>query len=63
MVIETDVSCKFQYEQQLQAEERTLKELGDKLNAIEQQLQATDNSGVEADTSIYIERPPIEDKW
>ncbi|MEH1915949.1 hypothetical protein [Nostoc sp.] len=33
MVIETDVSRKFQYEQQLQAEERTLGELGDKLDA------------------------------
>ncbi|MBN3875340.1 MULTISPECIES: hypothetical protein [unclassified Nostoc] len=62
LVIETDVSRKFQYEQQLQSEERTLKELGDKLNAIEQQLQAADNSGLEANTDIYIERPPIEDK-
>ncbi|MEH1981605.1 MAG: AAA-like domain-containing protein, partial [Nostoc sp.] len=62
LVIETDVSRKFQYEHQLQAEERTLKELGDKLDAIEQQLQAAENSGLEADTSIYIERPPIEDK-
>ncbi|MFW9259801.1 toll/interleukin-1 receptor domain-containing protein [Nostoc sp. CALU 546] len=42
MVIETDVSRKFQYEHQLQSEERTLKELVDKLDAIEQQLQATD---------------------
>jgi|GEM_PF-1602465 len=40
LVIETDVSRKFQYEHQLQSEERTLKELGDKLDAIEQQLQA-----------------------
>ncbi|WP_414573116.1 AAA-like domain-containing protein [Nostoc sp. CCY 9925] len=62
LVIETDVSRKFQYEQQLQSEERTLKELGDKLDAIEQQLQAADNSGVGADTTIYIQRPPIEDK-
>ena len=62
LVLETDVSRKFQYEQQLQAEERTLNELGDKLDAIEQQLQAADNSGVGADTTIYIERPPIEDK-
>ncbi|WP_292818140.1 AAA-like domain-containing protein [Nostoc sp. JL23] len=62
LVIETDVSRKFQYEQQLQAEEGILKELGDKLDAIEQQLQAADNSGVETDTTIYIERPPIEDK-
>ena len=62
LVIETDVSRKFQYEQQLQAEERTLNELGDKLDAIEQQLQAAENSGLGADTSIYIERPPIEDK-
>ncbi|WP_392476721.1 AAA-like domain-containing protein [Nostoc sp. C110] len=61
LVIETDVSRKFQYEQQLQAEERTLKELGDKLDAIEQQLQAAENSGLGADTT-YIERPPIEDK-
>lgn len=37
LVIETDVSRKFQYEYQLQSEERTLNELGDKLNAIEQQ--------------------------
>ncbi|MFN6540416.1 MAG: hypothetical protein RM021_029275 [Nostoc sp. EkiNYC01] len=61
LVIETDVSRKFQYQHQLQSEERTLKELGDKLDAIEQQLQAADNSGVEADASIYnIEQPPIE---
>ncbi|MBN3907096.1 MAG: AAA-like domain-containing protein [Nostoc sp. NMS1] len=62
LVIETDVSRKFQYENQLQSEERTLKELGDKLDAIEQQLQAAENSGLRADTIIYIERPPIEDK-
>jgi hypothetical protein len=43
LVIETDVSRKFQYEHQLQSEERTLKELVDKLDAIEQQLQATDS--------------------
>ncbi|MHC0067936.1 hypothetical protein ACWATR_34440 [Nostoc sp. UIC 10890] len=42
-VIETDPSRKFQYEQQLQSEERTLYKLGDKLNTIEQQLQATKN--------------------
>ncbi|MBD2512157.1 toll/interleukin-1 receptor domain-containing protein [Nostoc muscorum FACHB-395] len=41
-VIETDPSRKFQYEHQLQTEERTLGELGDKLDAIEQQLQTTD---------------------
>jgi hypothetical protein len=62
LVLETDVSRKFQYEHQLQSEERTLKELGDKLNVIEQQLQVAENSGLRADTSIYIERPPIEDK-
>ncbi|MBN3884141.1 MAG: AAA-like domain-containing protein [Nostoc sp. JL34] len=75
LVIETDVSRKFQYENQLQSEERTLKEIGDKLDAIEQQLQigdkldaieqqlqAAENSGLRADTIIYIERPPIEDK-
>jgi hypothetical protein len=62
LVIETDVSRKFQYEHQLQSEERTLKELGDKLDAIEQQLQAAENSGLTADTTIYIERPPIEQK-
>ena len=62
LVIETDVSRKFQYEHQLQTEERTLKELGDKLDAIEQQLETSDNSGLAADTTIYIERPPIEDK-
>ncbi|QLE45282.1 hypothetical protein FD723_33735 (plasmid) [Nostoc sp. C052] len=62
LVIETDVSRKFQYENQLESEERTLYELGDKLDAIEQQLQAAENSGLGADTSIYIERPPIEDK-
>jgi len=39
LVIETDVSRKFQYEHQLQVEECTLKELGNKLGAIEQQLQ------------------------
>ncbi|MDF5736746.1 MULTISPECIES: hypothetical protein [unclassified Nostoc] len=42
LVIETDESRKFQYQHQLQAEERALKELADKLDAIEQQLQATD---------------------
>ncbi|MEH2355950.1 AAA-like domain-containing protein [Nostoc sp.] len=62
LVIETDVSRKFQYEHQLQSEERTLKEIGNKLDAIELQLQASDDSGVKADTSIYIERPPIEGK-
>jgi hypothetical protein len=62
LVIETDVSRKFQYEQQLQTEERTLYDLGDKLDAIEQQLQTSDSSGLTADTTIYIERPPIEDK-
>ncbi|MBN3907094.1 MAG: TIR domain-containing protein [Nostoc sp. NMS1] len=41
LVIETDVSRKFQYEHQLQVEETTLNELGDKLDAIEQQLQAS----------------------
>ncbi|OYD95154.1 hypothetical protein CDG77_10535 [Nostoc sp. 'Peltigera membranacea cyanobiont' 213] len=44
LVIETDVSRKFQYEHQLQSEERTLKELGGKLDAIEQQLQAFEDS-------------------
>ncbi|MEH1899791.1 MAG: AAA-like domain-containing protein [Nostoc sp.] len=39
-----------------------MKELGDKLDAIEQQLQAAENFGLRADTIIYIERPPIEDK-
>ncbi|WP_256874735.1 AAA-like domain-containing protein [Nostoc sp. C057] len=62
LVIETDVTRKFQYEHQLQAEERTLKELCDKLDAIEQQLQTNDNSGLAANTTIYIERSPIEDK-
>ncbi|MBE8990202.1 AAA-like domain-containing protein [Nostoc sp. LEGE 12450] len=62
LIIETDVSRKFQYEQQLQAEEHTLNELGGKLDVIEQQLQAADNSRVEAYTTIYIERPPIEQK-
>nr|MDZ8286360.1 AAA-like domain-containing protein [Nostoc sp. ChiSLP01] len=61
-VIETDPSRKFQYEQQLQLEERTLKELGDKLDAVERQLQADNNSGLDAGAEIYIERPPIEDK-
>ncbi|WP_143855602.1 toll/interleukin-1 receptor domain-containing protein [Nostoc sp. 'Peltigera membranacea cyanobiont' 232] len=42
LVIETDVTRKFQYEHQLQSEERTLNELVDKLDAIEQQLQASD---------------------
>lgn len=41
LVIETDVTRKFQYEHQLQSEERTLNELVDKLDTIEQQLQAT----------------------
>jgi membrane protein involved in colicin uptake len=53
LVIETDVTRKFQYEQQLQTEERTLRELVDKLDAIEQQLQTSDNSRLAADTSIY----------
>ncbi|WP_225895521.1 AAA-like domain-containing protein [Dendronalium phyllosphericum] len=61
-VIETDPSRKFQYEQQLQAEERTLKELTDKLDAVERQLQADDNSRLDVGADIYIERPPIEDK-
>nr|WP_322657111.1 AAA-like domain-containing protein [Dendronalium sp. ChiSLP03b]MDZ8203442.1 AAA-like domain-containing protein [Dendronalium sp. ChiSLP03b] len=61
-VIETDPSRKFQYEQQLQAESRTLGELGEKLDAVERQLQADENSGLKADANIYIERPPIEDK-
>ncbi|WP_414755832.1 AAA-like domain-containing protein [Anabaena sp. CCY 9910] len=61
-VIETDPSRKFQYEQQLQTEERTLRELGDKLDAMEQQLQTTEKPRVEAEKDIYIERPPIEDK-
>lgn len=42
-VIETDPSRKFQYEQQLHEEERILKELGKKLDAIEQQLLSTRN--------------------
>ncbi len=37
--IETDPSRKFQYEQLLQEEERTLKELDDKLSEIENELQ------------------------
>ncbi|MFN6565540.1 MAG: toll/interleukin-1 receptor domain-containing protein [Nostoc sp. ChiSLP01] len=41
-VIETDPSRKFQYEQQLQTEERTLQELADKLDAMEQHLQPND---------------------
>ncbi|MDZ8106705.1 MAG: AAA-like domain-containing protein [Nostoc sp. DedQUE12a] len=61
-IIETDPSRKFQYEQQLQAESRTLKELADKLDAVERQLQADNNSGLDAGAEIYIERPPIEDK-
>ncbi|MEH2304225.1 hypothetical protein [Nostoc sp.] len=39
-----------------------MRELGEKLDAIEQQLQVAENSGLAADTTIYIERPPIEDK-
>ncbi|MEH2273702.1 MAG: AAA-like domain-containing protein [Nostoc sp.] len=61
-IIETDPSRKFQYEHQLQSEERTLKELSDKLDAIEQQLQAAENSAMGAHTTIYIQRPPIENK-
>jgi len=62
LILETDPSRKFQFKQQLQEEERTFDELGDKLNAIEQQLQATENLGMGEDTNIYIERPPIEEK-
>lgn len=62
-VIETDPSRKFQYEQQLQVEERTLRELGDKLLAIEQQLLELDNQQTKTDTSIYVERPLIENKY
>ncbi|WP_017318737.1 CHAT domain-containing protein [Mastigocladopsis repens] len=40
LIIETDPSRKFQYEQQIQEEERTLKELDDKLYKIENQLQS-----------------------
>jgi len=47
-VIETDPSRKFQHEQELQLEELTLRELGEKLDAIEQQLQPTENSAPEA---------------
>ncbi|MFN6497023.1 MAG: AAA-like domain-containing protein [Nostoc sp. DedQUE01] len=61
-VIETDPSRKFQYEQHLQAEEGTLKELADKLDAVERQLQADDNSRLDADVDIYIEREPVENK-
>ncbi|MBH8573036.1 TIR domain-containing protein [Nostocaceae cyanobacterium CENA369] len=61
-VIETDPSRKFQYEQQLQAEERTLQELGDKLLAIEQKLLELDNQQTKANTSIDVEPSPIEDK-
>jgi hypothetical protein len=39
LIIETDPSRKFQYEQQIQQEEYTLKELNDKLYKIENQLQ------------------------
>lgn len=39
LVIETDPSRKFQYEQQIKEEERTLKQLGDSLDEIEKQLQ------------------------
>ncbi|WP_414755289.1 hypothetical protein [Anabaena sp. CCY 9910] len=42
-VIETDPSRKFQYEQQLQEEELILKELTEKLDAIDKQLQAIKN--------------------
>nr|WP_322666195.1 hypothetical protein [Dendronalium sp. ChiSLP03b]MDZ8208990.1 hypothetical protein [Dendronalium sp. ChiSLP03b] len=51
-VIETDPSRKFQYEQQLQAEERTLRELGNKLDAFERQLQADENYGINAGADI-----------
>ncbi len=61
-IVETDPSRKFQFKQELQEEERSLEELADRLNAIEQQLQATDSSGLEADASIYIQRPPIEER-
>lgn len=47
-VIETDPSRKFQYEQQLQVEEVTLRELGEKLYAIEPQLQPAENPAPEA---------------
>ncbi|MBD2409479.1 AAA-like domain-containing protein [Nostoc calcicola FACHB-3891] len=62
LILETDPSRKFQFKQQLQEEEGTLEELANRLNAIEQQLQATENFGMGEDTNIYIERPPIEDK-
>jgi hypothetical protein len=39
LIIETDPSRKFQYEQQIQEEEYRLKELGDKLSEIENKLQ------------------------
>lgn len=42
LVIETDPSRKFQYEQLLTEEERALKELGDRLHQIEYQLQSTE---------------------
>jgi hypothetical protein len=62
LVIETDPSRKFQYSHLLQEEERTLKELGDKLNEIEHQLQSTENFILKPNTNMYIERPPIEEK-
>jgi WD40 repeat protein len=62
LIIETDPSRKFQYEYQLQEEERTLNELVNRLNAIEQQLSSTKNSDPQKHTNIYIERLPNESR-
>nr|WP_322666204.1 hypothetical protein [Dendronalium sp. ChiSLP03b]MDZ8208994.1 hypothetical protein [Dendronalium sp. ChiSLP03b] len=56
-VIQSDPLRKFQYEQQLQEEERTLNELGERLSEIEQCLKSFKNSGTETDNKIYV---PIE---
>jgi hypothetical protein len=59
-VIETDPSRKFQYEQQLQEEERILKEFGKKLDAIEQQLRSKGhdrNQKLTKEANSYFEPP------
>lgn len=55
LVIETDPSRRFKYEHQLHEEERTLKQLSDKLNAIEEKLQSlvTTSWELAKHTAIY----------
>ncbi|KYC34955.1 hypothetical protein WA1_52065 [Scytonema hofmannii PCC 7110] len=50
LIVETDPSRKFQYEQQIQEEERELQELSDRIDEIEQQLQPVLPTPVKSET-------------